>query len=144
MTAIELGKAEVIRWGSDGNILACGTLLHEAVKASDQLQQDGLDVGIINARFVKPVDTETVTRALETGFVMTLEENTAVGGFGSAVLETANAAGVSTERVHVAAVPDSFIEHGDRAELLEDLRLDAAGLRQRVLAIAGDVAAVEA
>lgn len=144
VTAIELGKAEVIRWGSDGNILACGTLLHEAVKASDQLQQDGLDVGIINARFVKPVDTETVTRALETGFVMTLEENTAVGGFGSAVLETANAAGVSTERVHVAAVPDSFIEHGDRAELLEDLRLDAAGLRQRVLAIAGDVAAVEA
>jgi len=140
---IELGKAEVIRWGTDGNILACGTLLHEAIAASDQLKQDGLDVGVVNARFVKPIDTEMVVQAVEMGFVITLEENATAGGFGSAALEAANEAGVSTDRIHIAAIPDSFVEHGDRSELLADLRLDAAGLRQRALSLAGDMATVE-
>ena len=60
------------------------------------------------------------------------------------MLETANTAGVSTDRIQVAAIPDSFVEHGDRGDLLADLQLDAAGLRQRVLAMAGNVASVEA
>ncbi len=141
---LELGKAEVIRWGRDGNILALGALLSEAVEASNQLKQDGLDVGVINARFVKPVDTEIIIQAVETGFVITLDENVATGGFGSAVLEAANAEGVSADRIHVAAIPDSFIEHGDRAELLADLQLDAAGLRQRVLAVVRDTAPLKA
>jgi len=140
---IKLGKAEVIRWGADGNILACGTLLHEAVEASRSLKEDGLDVGVVNARFVKPVDTGMVLQAVESGFVITLEENATMGGFGSAVLEAANAVGASTDRIQVAAIPDSFVEHGDRGELLADLQLDAAGLRRRVLALAGDMAAVE-
>jgi 1-deoxy-D-xylulose-5-phosphate synthase len=142
---IELGKSETIRWGQDGNILALGALLPEAVAAADQLQQDGLDVGVINARFVKPIDTNMIVQAVETGFVLTLEENATMGGFGSAVLEAANAIGLSTDRIRVAAIPDSFIEHGERSELLVDLQLDAEGLRQRVLALADDVvAAVEA
>jgi 1-deoxy-D-xylulose-5-phosphate synthase len=141
---IELGKSEVISWGRDGNILALGALLPEAVAAADQLQQDGLDVGVINARFVKPVDVSMIVQAVEIGFVVTLEENATMGGFGSAVLEAANTAGVSTDRIQVAAIPDSFVEHGERVELLADLQLDAAGLRQRVLAMADDVAAVEA
>lgn len=139
---IELGKAEVIRWGQDGNILALGALLPEAISASEQLRQDGLDVGVVNARFVKPVDTQMVAQAVDTGFVITLEENAAMGGFGSAVLEAANAIGASTDRIHIAAIPDSFVEHGDRKELLANLQLDAAGLRARALALAGDVAAV--
>ena len=141
---IELGKAEAIRWGRDGNILTLGALLPEAVAAADWLQQDGLDVGVINARFVKPIDTSMILQAVETGFVVTLEENATMGGFGSAVLEAANAIGVSTDRIQVAAIPDSFVEHGERGELLADLQLDAAGLRQRVLAMADNVAAVEA
>jgi len=140
---IEMGKAEVIHWGEDGNILACGTLLHEAIAASDQLRQDGLDVGVVNARFIKPIDTEMVEQAVGLGFVITLEENAAGGGFGSAVLEAANQAGVSTDRIHIAAIPDSFVEHGERPELLAALKLDAAGLRQRALELAGDMAAVE-
>ena len=134
---VELGKAEVIRWGRDGNILALGALLPEAVQAASQLQEDGLDVGVVNARFVKPVDTEMVVQAAESGFVITLEENAAMGGFGSAVLEAANAAGVSTDRIEIAAIPDEFVEHGDRMELLAELRLDAAGLRKRAIALAG-------
>jgi len=145
VSEIELGKSETIRWGQDGNILALGALLPEAVAAADQLQQDGLDVGVINARFVKPIDTNMIVQAVETGFVLTLEENATMGGFGSAVLEAANAIGLSTDRIQVAAIPDSFIEHGERSELLVELQLDAEGLRQRVLALADDVvAAVEA
>ncbi len=141
---VELGKSEVICSGQDGTILAFGTLLSEALSASGQLQQDGLDVGVVNARFAKPIDVNMVAQAVETGFVITLEENTGVGGFGSAVLEAATAAGLPTDRIQVAAIPDEFIEHGDRAELLATLQLDAAGLRQRVLALAGNVAGVEA
>jgi 1-deoxy-D-xylulose-5-phosphate synthase len=81
---VRLGKAEVISWGSDGNILACGTLLSDAVKAARLLKADGLDVGVINARFIKPLDEEIVVRALSSGFLVTIEENAEVGGFGSA------------------------------------------------------------
>ena len=59
---IELGKAEVLRWGRDGMIIACGTLLAACVEAADRLADEGLDVGVINARFVKPLDTETILR----------------------------------------------------------------------------------
>ncbi|MEO2013424.1 MAG: 1-deoxy-D-xylulose-5-phosphate synthase [Fuerstiella sp.] len=125
---LELGKSEVLSWGADGNIIACGALLPRAVEAAAELQQDGLDVGVVNARFVKPVDEDVVRRAIENGFVITIEENAINGGFGSAVLETANRFGLSTDRVRVLGIPDEFIEHGDRNELLAELGLDAAGL----------------
>ena len=140
---LELGRSEVIRWGRDGNILVLGALLPEAIRAADQLQEDGMDVGVINARFVKPVDTDIIVQAVETGFVLTLEEGVAAGGFGSAVLEAANAAGAAADRIHIAAIPDRFIEHGDRAELLADLELDAVGLRRRALALAPDTASLK-
>jgi len=141
---IELGKSEIVSLGNDGNILVLGALLPEAVRAAEVLQQEGLDVGVVNARFVKPIDTDIVGQMAETGFVITLEESAAAGGFGSAILEAANAAGVSTEHIHVAAIPDSFVEQGDRADLLANLKLDAAGIRYRALALAGDMATVEA
>ncbi len=125
---IQLGKSEILSWGQDGNILACGTMLPQAVAAAEKLQQDGLSVGVINARFVKPVDEEVIAKAASTGFVITIEENALMGGFGSAVLEAANRLGVNTERFKVLAIPDEFVEHGDRDELLADLGLDANGL----------------
>ena len=82
---VELGRAEVIDWGHDGMLIACGTLLSNCVKAAATLREEGLDVGVINARFVKPLDTETMLRAVETSpFVVTVEEGALAGGFGSA------------------------------------------------------------
>ncbi len=116
---VELGQAEVLRWGADGVILCCGTLLHDCLQASNTLQQHGLDVGVVNARFVKPIDRVIVRRALtECSFVVTVEEGTLVGGFGSAVLETACDLGLDACKVRRLGVPDRFIEHGERAELL--------------------------
>ena len=100
-------------------IVACGTLLADCVKAAATLREEGLDVGVINARFVKPLDTETILRAVETcGFVVTVEEGTLMGGFGSAVLEAATDAGLSAVHCRRLGIPDRFIEHGERGELL--------------------------
>lgn len=128
-TQIELARAEVFDWGRDGNILACGTLLTNCLKAAAILQAEGLDVGVVNMRFIKPLDTDVVTRALESSpFVLTVEEAALAGGFGSAVLEAAADAGLNTSHVTRRGIPDRFIEHGERAELLADLGLDAAGI----------------
>ncbi len=142
---IETGRAEVFRWGKDGTILACGTMFPTAVRAAELLQADhGLDVGVVNARFIKPVDADIVRRAVtETGFVITVEENTVVGGFGSAVLEAANAAGLPTQTIRCLGIPDSFVDHGDRAELLAELGLDAAGIAQSALTLAARCRALD-
>ncbi len=127
--AIELGKSETLRWGVDGCLIAYGPLLARAIKAADQLCADGLDVGVINARFLKPLDTELILKAIrECGFVVTLEEATLAGGFGSAVLEAAADAHLDASRVRRLGIPDIYVEHGERDELLADLGLDVESI----------------
>ena len=104
---IELGRAEVLEWGRDGMIFACGTLLPACVKAADQLRDEGFDVGVVNARFVKPLDREVIERAVrENLFVVTVEEASLMGGFGSAVLEAASELGLELARVRRLGIPD--------------------------------------
>src|SRR5581483_6898095 len=113
---VELGQAEIYEWGTDGALIAFGSLFPTCVKAAERLRQDGLDVGVINARFAKPLDRATLLRAVEQlPLVVTVEEGTLEGGFGSAVLEAANAAGLDTRHVLRLGIPDRFIEHGERA-----------------------------
>ena len=134
---VALGQAEVLDWGRDGILIAYGSLLGNCVKAALRLKEEGLDVGVINARFAKPLDRDTILRAIaESGFVVTVEEGTLLGGFGSAVLEAANAAGLQTDHVRRLGLPDQFIEHAERAEQLTDLGLDPDGIVRSVLAAA--------
>lgn len=128
-TPIEYGKAEIYSFGEDGNFLAIGAMFPRCVVAAEKLKQQGLDVGVINARFVKPLDSQIIERALENDrFLITVEENTLHGGFGSAVLEEVARLGANSQRVQCVGIPDQFVEHGDREELLSDLGLDADGL----------------
>jgi 1-deoxy-D-xylulose-5-phosphate synthase len=128
-TPVEFGKSEVLAWGEDGTIIAGGALLPECLAAADQLRAEGLSIGVINARFVKPLDEETILRAIrQTAFVVTVEEAALMGGFGSAVLEAASSAGIDASRVRRLGIPDHYVEHGERGELLADLGLDAAGI----------------
>src|SRR5262249_44870526 len=121
--------AEVLRDGRDGVILCCGALLPACLAAAEKLEDEGIDVGLINARFVKPLDGETILPAIErAGFVLTVEEAALMGGFGSAVLEAAAEDGVPMARVRRLGIPDRFIEHAERNELLSDLGLDEAGI----------------
>ncbi|WP_417380405.1 1-deoxy-D-xylulose-5-phosphate synthase [Gimesia sp.] len=126
---VELGKSEVYVWGKDGMLIAFGSLFTSCIQAAEKLREEGLDVGVINARFSKPLDTEVIHQALqESGFVITVEEGTLCGGFGSAVLESANDAGLNTSHLKRLGIPDRFIEHGNRKELLADLGLDVDGI----------------
>ncbi len=137
-TPIELGCAEVLSWGRDGVLLCCGSLVADACRAARQLERHGLDVGVVNVRFAKPLDTDVIERALEQGgFVVTIEEGCLAGGFGSAVLEAAIDAGWDVRRLARLGLPDRFIEHGGRDELLADLGLNADGIAHACLAIAG-------
>lgn len=126
---IELGRAEVWRSGRDGTFIAFGPLFASCVQAAEELRREGWDFGVINARFAKPLDTATILPALEnSACILTVEEGALAGGFGSAVLEAAAAAGQSAEHVRCLGVPDRFIEHGEREELLAELGLDVPGL----------------
>jgi 1-deoxy-D-xylulose-5-phosphate synthase len=132
-TPVELGQAEVHSSGEDAMIIAYGSLFPTCVKAAARLGEQALSVGVINARFAKPLDKATLLRAVEEArLVVTVEEGTLEGGFGSALLEAANASGLDTRHVLRLGIPDRFIEHGERSELLADLGLDATGIAQAV------------
>ncbi len=114
---IEIGKAEVICEGqtTDGIlIIAIGRAVEEAVLACQTLQQShAISATIINARFVKPLDTDLLTRyAARIPHILTVEENTLEGGFGSAVLETLNDAGINGFKMKRLGIHDVFVEHG--------------------------------
>lgn len=134
---IRLGMAEQVRAGDDGTILCCGGLLHDCLAASDRLAgEHHLDVGVVNARFVRPLDTEMIAEVLgKSPFVVTVEEGQRMGGFGSAVLEAANDAGLPTHHLRRLGIPDCYIEHADRDQQLADVGLDANGIARTCLGL---------
>src|SRR5207237_9467588 len=99
-----------------------------ALQAAHKLGGEGLNVAVVNARFAKPLDREAILPLVERmPFVLTVEEGTLEGGFGSAVLEACNAERIDTRNVVRLGIPDRFIEHAERGELLADLGLDVEG-----------------
>ena len=136
---IELGKAEVLSQGSDITIVAIGAMVTGALEVAMALRARGLDVGVINARFIKPLDEETLLNVAEkTDYLITLEENVLAGGFGSAVLELLEAQGLLQQvKVKRIGVPDVFVEHGDNGSLYRALGLDVGQLVERILLATG-------
>jgi 1-deoxy-D-xylulose-5-phosphate synthase len=136
-TSIELGRAVEIRQGRDVCIWAYGSALAPALRAAEVLGKRGIETAVVNARFAKPFDSDLLARHLgQFPIVMTVEEHSVIGGFGSAALEAAAERGAQTQRLHLVGVPDRFIPHGTRAELLGELGLDAEGLAARVQSLA--------
>ena len=110
---LDIGKAETLETGTDVSLWALGPMIPEAYELKRRLgAEDGLSVGIVNARFTKPVDEQLILRqAKDAKLIVTMEDGVLSGGFGSAVLETLSNAGVATP-VHRIGWPDAFIEHG--------------------------------
>ena len=126
---IELGKGQIVRWGTDGAILGLGPMLELAVEAADTLAQEGINITVINPRFIKPLDEELLAKVFEEcKFVISAEEAALTGGFGSAVLEAACNNGWDTRKLRRLGIPDEFVEHGDRKELLADMGMSVEGL----------------
>ncbi len=132
---LQVGSWEVLRQGEQAAVLAVGSMVHPALKAARILSQKSVEVGVINCRFVKPLD-EMVMREVADRYkhLVTVEENILAGGFGAAVLEFLEAQGL-IEKVMIArmGLPDRFIEHGSRTEILFRLGLDEQGIASRVL-----------
>ena len=135
---IELGQSEILEWETDGMLLACGTTVGTCLRAAERLRDEhGLRVGVVNARFVKPLDRATTLKAIEEcGFVLTVEEGCLAGGYGSAVLEAANDAGLPSAHVRRLGLPDRFVLHAERDEQLAEVGLDVDGITAAALELA--------
>ena len=130
----DIARGEVLREGTDGNFLVVGPCAQACLDASDRLAEAGLSVGVVDARHIKPLDTTLVDGLLDRP-VITVEENTLDGGFGSAVMEYVEGAGRLHElRIHRVGIPDVFSAQATRAEQLAAHDLDADGLFRRALA----------
>jgi len=126
--SVEIGRGELLRQGTDVLIIAIGVLVGEALQAAKLLSQKGVEACVVDARFVKPLDRELLLcQAEKVPLVITAEENALQGGFGSAVLELLNDAGLTMPVIRVG-IPDSFVDQGSQKELRATLGLDAAGL----------------
>ena len=131
---IEIGKSEILRMG-DGEvaIIAYGSMVYPAVQAAENLEKDNIEATVVNARFVKPLDTEMILNLARTNrVIITVEEAYLAGGFGSAVMELLEEKGL-LDKVKIVrmGVPDRIITHGDAKLLLAKYGLDADGIYQR-------------
>lgn len=131
--ALPMGKAEVIRDGSDVGIMALGPMVQLAEAAAERLEvEHGINAAVVNLRFVKPIDSDLVVQMAQKMPILCVEEVALAGGIGSAILETLSDAGVHA-KVSRLGLPDRFIEHGSRGELLKDLDITTDGIVAQVL-----------
>lgn len=135
---IEIGKAEILRGETDGGevaIIAYGSRVYPAMDAAASLEKDGIDTTVINARFVKPLDSELIIALARTKrLIVTVEDAYLAGGFGSAVLELLEENGLSDKiKVVRLGVPDRIVTHGDPNLLLAKYGLDADGIYSKVV-----------
>ena len=133
-TPFEIGKANILRDGTDVTIMANGAMVYEALQAADTLAESGISAQVINMHTIKPLDTDCIIHAAQkTGCIVTAEEHQAAGGLGSAVAEClALHAPVPMEMV---AVNDSFGESGQPQELMDKYQLNAAAIMAKVKAV---------
>ena len=131
-TILEPGRAQVLRRGSEVAILGIGRMVGVAEGAADLMAEDGLSPSVVNMRWLKPLDLETVAWAASHRLVVTIEENTGIGGLGGAVLEALSDLG-STTPVLRLAVPDCFVTHGAMNKLLAEVGLTPEAVRGAIL-----------
>ena len=138
--SLPLGKAEVLREGQQVCFWAIGSMVDSALKAAEALQAQGIEAGVVNMRFAKPLDKALlIEHAQRYGKLVTLEEGVLQGGVGSAVLEALNEAQLLAGcRVVNMGIGDEFVLHGDKQLLFRDLGLDVDSIVKRTVALVKD------
>ena len=125
---IPIGQSETLREGKDLLILALGNMVYPSMEAAADLEKEGLSVGVVNCRFVKPIDPGLGELSTSIGRVLVVEENIRQGGLGGAVLELFNDLGIVNVHMRRIGLPDKFVEHGAAPLLREIYGLDATGI----------------
>jgi len=129
---LHTGEPQIVYSGNDVALLAVGKMTGEAMKAADLLKQRGIDAAVINGRFVKPLNEEVYTTWLSDGIpVVTIEDNTELGGYGSLVTDLLTKHGMKNPNLRLAW-PDEFVRHGSTGQLMKKYKLDAEGIAERV------------
>lgn len=132
-SVLPIGKGEILREGLDGALLAIGSTVYPAREAAEALAAEGIDLAVVNARFVKPLDRDLIlSLARTTGRLIIVEENVIQGGFGTAVLELLEEEGINGVKVLRLGYPDRYVEQGEQHELRAQYGLDAPGITARV------------
>jgi len=134
--SISSGKAEILRHGDDVAILALGVTVEPALEAARELSDKGIEATVVNSRFVKPLDSELIKEiACRIKYMVTVEENVLIGGFGSMVVSLLQQAGLSDVRVKSIGIADEFVEHGTQPILREKYNLDVKGIVRQTLVL---------
>ena len=129
---LEVGRGEVVRTGTDVLLVGFGPIVQRLVAVARDLDASGVTATVINARWAKPLDEALVSQhAAGKRLVVTAEESAAMGGFGDAVLDALNRAGVRVP-LHKVALADGFVHHGAVEDLRRQQRIDAAGILEQV------------
>ena len=130
---IEYGKAHILRKGQDVALFAVGSMVDTAEKVANLLEKKGYSAAVVNARFVKPLDENVIVQFAEkVKLLVSLEENTIHGGFGSGVLETLSEQGICVPTLQIG-VPDRFIAQGSPEEQFQAAELSPEQISKRIL-----------
>ena len=133
LQTLPVGKGEVLREGADAAIFAIGVEVWPAFNAAEMLAKEGLNVAVINARFIKPLDDALIEQYCRPGSrIITVEEGSLAGGFGAAVMERVQQLGINEVLFHRIGIPDEYVHHGAQDILRAQYDLHAEGIARRV------------
>ncbi len=134
-TPVRIGKAKLVKSGTDVSVICLGTTLENALKAAEKLERENkISIEIIDARFAKPLDKAAIIKtAKKTKKVITVEEGAIEGGFGQSVMRVISAAGLEKVKTKILGIPDKFIEHGSMSQLKRDCGIDDKGIERAIL-----------
>ena len=128
--ALEIGKASVLREGSDASIIACGVMVERALEAADRLAERGVEAAVIDMHTIKPIDRGAIIRAASSGAIVTAEDHSVIGGLGSAVAEVLVEEAPTMMRM--IGVRDKFGESGSPSDIMDKMGLTSENIASKV------------
>ena len=132
---LQLGKAEILKEGKDITILAIGKMVNRAIKIAEMLRKNNIYVEVINMRFLKPIDEETVLKSIsKTKFAITIEDNIVTGGLASSVEDIIIRNEIKDIKFIPIGYPDKFVQHGKTEEVEKIYGLDIKSIYEKILA----------
>tara|TARA_A100001234_G_scaffold84181_1_gene74118 strand:- start:609 stop:1550 length:942 start_codon:yes stop_codon:yes gene_type:complete len=128
--ALEIGKASVLREGTDASIIACGVMVERALEAADRLAERGIEAAVIDMHTIKPIDRGAIIRAANCGAIVTAEDHSVIGGLGSAVAEVLVEEAPTMMRM--IGVRDKFGESGSPSDIMDKMGLTSENIASKV------------